>query len=36
MNSTSRRWEGGLTVARRSYVKGGGVSSGKPVTSVAA
>ncbi len=36
MNSTTRRWEGGLTMARRSYVKGGSVSKGKPVTSAAA
>jgi hypothetical protein len=36
MNSTSRRWEAGPTMAGRSYVKGGGSSKGKPVASAAA
>ena len=36
MNSTTRRWGGGRTMARRSYVKGDGVSEGKPVTGAAA
>ena len=31
MNSTARRWEGGQTMVRRSYVKGGGLSLRKPV-----
>ena len=35
MNSTARRWEGGQTMVRRSYVKGGGVPKGKPVTNAA-
>ena len=35
MNSTARRWEGGQTMAGRSYVKGGSLSKGKPVTSAA-
>ena len=35
MNSSTRRWEGGPTMAGRSYVKGGRLSKGKPVTSAA-
>jgi hypothetical protein len=35
MNSTARHGEGGQTMAGMSYVKGGGLSKGKPVTYVA-
>ena len=35
MNSTARRWEGGQTMAGRSYVKGGRLSKGKPLTCAA-
>jgi hypothetical protein len=35
MNSTARRWKSGLTMAGRSYVKGGRLSKGKPLTCAA-
>jgi hypothetical protein len=35
MNSTARRGEIGLTMARMSYFIGGGVSKGKPITCAA-
>ena len=36
MNSTSRRGEGGLTMAVASYVKGALLSEGKPLVCAAA
>jgi hypothetical protein len=35
MNSTARRWGASLTMAGRSYVKGGTLSKGKLVTCAA-